>query len=151
MSIDVSIALVQLLSKYYTPYTLFLVLAAHQTLLPHLYVHSVPAFVPTLDHFWDEGLASRGASNTLELRHWDGAPRCGVSILVQSQCLDVTQQHAACSGERITCHIYTHARTHARTKLKNLNLECCHHTFQINNEIYWPTVNNNLLSQRRGY
>ncbi|TNN80692.1 hypothetical protein EYF80_009043 [Liparis tanakae] len=43
--------------------------ATESTLLPHLYVHSVPAFVLTLDHFWDEGLASRGASNTLELRH----------------------------------------------------------------------------------
>lgn len=67
----------------------------HISLTLPLYIHSIPAFVLTLDHLWDEGMAACGATNTLELRHRAGAPRCGVAILVQSQHLDVPQQHAA--------------------------------------------------------
>lgn len=67
----------------------------HISLTLPLYIHSIPAFVLTLDHLWDEGMAACRASDTLELRHGAGAPRCGVATLVQRQHLDVPQQHAA--------------------------------------------------------
>lgn len=66
-------------------------LTVHQHLHPHLYIHSIPAFVLTLHHLWGEDPAACRASDTLELRDGAGAPRCSVAAPVQSQYLDIPQ------------------------------------------------------------
>lgn len=73
---------------------------------PHLHVHAVPALVLTLHHVWDEGLTPRRASDALEVRDGAGAPRRGVAAPVQSQHLDVPQQHATCGEARSTALQY---------------------------------------------